>query len=584
MIQKIHQLENDYSCVEQIIRALSSGEKGEEIIDRLRNGQSYQSIADSLGQLPPGSFAAMANLSPSSQRDFSLAISDYDKDVMMERRTLADPVRKGTWTTITSDQTLISHLLKLYFTWVHPVHMLFSRPHFMASFDNYDELYCTSALVNAICAMACHLFDKQPDDGFQPGVDPKDLRESFMLEARTLVRDLPPEKLAVVQTYAVMFLVDLSSGNGANSASYIRLAADAIDQRVESGYSTQAAEMTKWGIYSLSVDWAQFTFLVPTLFQIPASLELPNYSFNQDTSSWQLYRHLSDSSNPEQPSHIIDSSTAHAKLLRIIHDTLALFYHGHEAAVSAKDVILQYARYLEWQDELPDAVAMRDDDTRALPHVMAIYVQYQTALIQLFRPLLDYSDFPREAFDHVRSLTVGFAWKGLTILKSYRKLYTCRYEQPLQAYCLLHICDALIRFDPSPPSELTDVVQTGLSILSEASDGRGAFSVCGPLQAAFRKAAIECNIPLPDNIDDLMRFDPIQNNPDAIINATTRLSYTQPIFQAVRCMSDTFGEEFADEWRKFVERGMTSQEKAVCEDVRSSHEPDVMKIDTILST
>ncbi|MCJ1433214.1 hypothetical protein MMC27_002573 [Xylographa pallens] len=586
MIQKIHKLENDYSCVEQIIRALSSGEKGEDIIDRLRKGQSYQSIADTLGPLAPDNFAAIADLSPSAQRDFALAIGDYDKDVLMERRTPSGPAHGDTWTVVTSDETLIHHLLRLYFTWVHPVHMLFSRPHFMASFLNHDDLYCTSALVNAICAMACHLFDTKYDEDFQPRLDSKDLRERFMLEARTLVQDLPAEKLAIVQTYAVMFLVDMSSGKGANSASYIRLAADAIDQRVESGYSSQAAEMTKWGIYSLSVDWAQFTFQVPTLFQIPASLELPHYSFNQDSSPWQLYRHLSDSSNPQQPSNTVYSSTAHAKLLRVIHDTLALFYHGHERTVSAKDVMKQYVRYIEWKDDLPDEVAMRDDRTQALPHVMAIHVQYQTALIQLFRPLLDYPGLPREAFDHVRSLTVGFAWNGLTILKKYRELYTCRYEQPLQAYCLVHICDALIRFDASPPTELTDVVRTGLSILKEASDAHGGYAVCGPLQEAFRKAAVECNVALPAEIDDLMRYDPKdpkRMDIDAIINATSRLSYTQPIFQAVMCKSTTFGDEFADEWRKFAEGEMGYEGRAGSEDTHDSHDSDVMKIDAILS-
>ena len=108
--------------------------------------------------------------------------------------------------------------------------------------------------------------------------------------------------------------------------------------------------------------------------------------------------------------------------------------------------------------------------------------------------------------------------------------------------------------------------------------------MCGPLQSAFRKAAVECNIPLPDEIDDLIRFDPIQKNPDAIINATTRLSYTQPIFQAVRCLKLTFGEEFADEWRKFAEGDLSSQGRAESEDTRDSHDPDVMKIDAILST
>jgi len=166
----------------------------------------------------------------------------------------------------------------------------------------------------------------------------------------------------------------------------------------------------------------------------------------------------------------------------------------------------------------------------------------------------------------------------------YRKIYTCRYEQPLQAYCLIHICDALIRFDSAPLTELTDVVRTALSILKEASDGRGAYSVCGPLQEAFRKTAVSCRIPLPDDIDDLMQFDPNQQNPDAIINATTRLSYSQPIFQATRCMSPTFGEEFEHEWRRFTEREMGSRRSHESSETQTSGDTDVMKIDSILSS
>ncbi|MCJ1389446.1 hypothetical protein MMC18_002303 [Xylographa bjoerkii] len=582
MIHKIHQLESSYSYIEQIIRALSSDENGEDIINRLRNGQSYQSVAESLGQSPLGSLSGLGNLSPTSQRNFTMAINDYDKDATRERGMNTGPFSGGEWTTVTTDHTLINHLLTLYFTWVHPVHMLFSRPHFMASFVNRVDIYCTSALVNAICAMACHLFDPSHDEGFEADLNPKDLREQFMKEARRQVQDAPSKKLAIVQTYAVLFLVDLSSGRGANSASYIRLAADCIDQSIESGYSSQAAEMTRWGIYALSVDWAQFTFQVPTLYQIPSSLDLPDYSFNKDISPWQFYRHLRDNSEPEQPSYITYTSSAHAKLLRIIHDTLALFYHGHERTVTAKDLMEQYGRYIAWKEDLPEEIALKDETAHALPHVIAIHVQYQTALIQLFRPLLGFSGLPREAMEHVRSLVLGFAWTGFAMLKTYQEVYTCRYEQPLQAYALLHICDALIRFDPSPPAERTEVVRIGLQILREAADGRGGYSVCPPLQEAFRMAAVECNIPLPEEINELIEFDSIKENPDAIINATTRLSYTQPVFQAVRCMSQTFGDDFAEEWRKFVE-GDTSRGISESDDTRDTSDADVMKIDSILS-
>ena len=168
------------------------------------------------------------------------------------------------------------------------------------------------------------------------------------------------------------------------------------------------------------------------------------------------------------------------------------------------------------------------------------------------------------------------------MLKVYKSTYTCRYEQPLQAYALLHICDALIRFDPSPVEERTDIVRLGLQILNEAADGRGGYSVCGPLQEAFRQAAIDCNVPLPDEIEDLMQFVPTSENSDAIINATTRLSYTQPIHQAIRCMSPEFGDDFAEEWRKFAESdgGRASQDS---KNTRDSNDMDVMKIDSILS-
>lgn len=119
-------------------------------------------------------------------------------------------------------------------------------------------------------------------------------------------------------------------------------------------------------------DWAQFTFQVPTLFQVPASLDLPNFSISQDTESWRLYRHLGDKSQPEQHSFTTCVSAAHAKLLRIIHDTLALFYHGHEASASARDLMVQYERYVVWKDNLPDEIAMADETTRQVPHVIAI--------------------------------------------------------------------------------------------------------------------------------------------------------------------------------------------------------------------
>jgi hypothetical protein len=61
------------------------------------------------------------------------------------------------WTSVTSDPALLDHLFQLYFSWVHPVHTLFSEGHFVDSYRRQSNQYCSSILVNSMCAMACHL-------------------------------------------------------------------------------------------------------------------------------------------------------------------------------------------------------------------------------------------------------------------------------------------------------------------------------------------------------------------------------------------------------------------------------------------
>jgi len=61
------------------------------------------------------------------------------------------------WTAVTSDAAILEHLFRLYFTWVHPVHTLFNEHRFADSYRRHSEDYCSPVLVNALCAMACHL-------------------------------------------------------------------------------------------------------------------------------------------------------------------------------------------------------------------------------------------------------------------------------------------------------------------------------------------------------------------------------------------------------------------------------------------
>ena len=253
MVRKIKDLQEKDNYVELILSSLKYNEEASDVLNRLRKGESYQSIAKTLGEphKPPIPGIPL-DLSPDSQLRLSRTIRDYQIDAARERDPDSGLIQGGHWTNVTHDAALIEHLFALYFTWAHPVHMLFSQTHFTASYRQQSNLYCTSALVNAICAMGCNYFDASEEHNPQ-GLDPVEMRERFMDEARSLLTPEQCRKLTAMQALAIMFLTELCSAKGSRAASYLSTAATELKRSLDSEYSTEVTEITRWGIYSLCV-------------------------------------------------------------------------------------------------------------------------------------------------------------------------------------------------------------------------------------------------------------------------------------------------------------------------------------------
>jgi len=250
MIREIKSLREKNNWVERILRAIRADDDGAAIVDRLRNGESYEAISKTLNRPP---FSELPQLSPKSRVQLTKAIAEYSMDMEGERNG-GNLMPGASWTNVTDNENLMDTLMALYFTWVHPVHMLFSENHFMASYKNRSDLYCTSALVNAICALGCHLLGiGEEERKMWPGIDMEVLREKFLKETlEKLPQDSQP-KMTTIQSYGILFLTDLGSGKGSRASHYIRLAGDALNSRLEHHYATEAMEITRWGIYSLNV-------------------------------------------------------------------------------------------------------------------------------------------------------------------------------------------------------------------------------------------------------------------------------------------------------------------------------------------
>ena len=225
--------------IEQIILSLKDDGSNVEIVHRLKRGESHQGIAEWLGR----SFVQDAKLSPASELSLSSAIEKYHRDLVENK----DP---RYWTNVTTDVSLIEHLLTLYLTWVHPVHMLFDETHFMSSLRDCVDTYCSAALVNAVCAMSCHLLPDTCGDEESRQII-KSLRARFMDEARTLMKGVDSTKMTSMQTYAIMFLTEISGGNGLMATSHLRLATETLSAKGTAEQSSEAEEVTSWGILTL---------------------------------------------------------------------------------------------------------------------------------------------------------------------------------------------------------------------------------------------------------------------------------------------------------------------------------------------
>lgn len=152
-----------------------------------------------------------------------LGLVPEDENFMGDRaRTnIAHPERQGsTWTTVTNDIDFVNKLLKLYFTWSHSFYVLFSRECFYKDFESGRDKYCSSLLVNAICAYACHLTNEPAGR-----TDPSNFRtagDHFFTEAkRLLYEDDEIPSLTTTQALCIMAMREPSTGRESTGFRYM---------------------------------------------------------------------------------------------------------------------------------------------------------------------------------------------------------------------------------------------------------------------------------------------------------------------------------------------------------------------------
>ncbi|KAN0098964.1 hypothetical protein V8E51_014627 [Hyaloscypha variabilis] len=165
----------DY-LTEQILQALSTNEKVPKILERLKSSETYKSIVEWLRQSPIDDFETL--LLKESQHSTSEA-SDHETSGISSTRL--------------------------------------NEGRFVDSYKRQSENYCSSFLVNTICAMACHLHSVAEGDE----VDFERLGGEFSDTVRGSI-DAGDKSITTIQAFAVMFLVDCARADGLHASAYLR--------------------------------------------------------------------------------------------------------------------------------------------------------------------------------------------------------------------------------------------------------------------------------------------------------------------------------------------------------------------------
>lgn len=213
------------------------------------NGQRPQSRADSWAKPQAGS-------KPTNQRFENQRFQGMDQVLATEApHSKAPPI---SWTSVTSDNGLVQHLLALYFCWEYPTFASLSKEHFVKDFMDGRPRYCSSLLVNALLALGCR-FSVQPAARANPN-DPYTCGDHFFEECQRLFyQEENHHTLTTIQALGIMSIREASCGRDSESWYYagqsIRLTIEMGLHRVQDDgkdsdeSAVQAA--TFWGAFAL---------------------------------------------------------------------------------------------------------------------------------------------------------------------------------------------------------------------------------------------------------------------------------------------------------------------------------------------
>lgn len=301
--------------------------------------------------------------------------------------TVCGPITS--WTDVTNDIELITHLMNMYFTYHYPYFTTLSRTlfwrEFMQGFRS-NSPYCSPLLVNSILALGCH-FTSIRGACAVPG-DTRTKGDHFFAEAKRLTLEdnsFGKPHIATVQALALMSVRE--AGCGREPAGWVysgmsfRMAQDiglnlelsGVDRARMGDEEIDARRMTFWGCFVFDKCWSNYLGRLPQL--PPGSCNVPKFDVfpDEDSAMWMPMTAKGFNQQLQQPARIRAVGRQLISLSEISSDLLLFFYHpNHIGRSTGKTAELKklgelHKRLEEWRKDLPAEFEPKDGQ---LPNVL----------------------------------------------------------------------------------------------------------------------------------------------------------------------------------------------------------------------
>ncbi|KAH8156614.1 hypothetical protein CIB48_g11632 [Xylaria polymorpha] len=308
-----------------------------------------------------------------------------------------DPITS--WSDVTKDPDVVTHLLNMYFNWHYPYFTTLSRSLFYRDFyrgkrhaTSHKTAYCSSLLVNAMLALGCHFTNVA--SAYAVVGDSWTKGDHFFGEAKRLIIDndeYEKPRLTTVQALALMSVREAGCGREAKGWVYsgmsFRMAQDlglnmnlgGINGDLENldEKEVDARRVTFWGCFLFDKCWSNYMGRLP---QLPKnSYSVPKYDVfpEEDAEGWSPYTDLGFDEGSKQPARTRAIGLQLSTLCEISSDLLLFFYHpSHIGQSSGKSVELKklselHRRLEEWHKQLPAELEPKDGQ---LPNVILMHI------------------------------------------------------------------------------------------------------------------------------------------------------------------------------------------------------------------